>query len=138
MIPKSKGAEDSCPSCHQILVCREKEYKGETSLQWQYKDKEEAHFSFDYKTKKSACKETSGGSKASTTQSSVTTDTLNLDKISIPGDQIASITQATAELTERMLVVFSGVQRVCNNAGITHPATIGMIFNQVCENRRSE
>ena len=138
MIPKSKGAEDSCPSCHQILVCREKEYKGETSLQWQYKDKEEAHFSFDYKTKKSACKETSGGSKASTTQSSVTTDILNLDKISIPGDQIASITQATAELTERMLVVFSGVQRVCNNAGITHPATIGMIFNQVCENRRSE
>ena len=137
MIPKAKGAEDSCPSCHQILVCREKEYKGETSLQWQYKDREEAHFSFDFKTKKSACKETSGGSKASTT-SSVTTDTLNLDKISIPGDQIASITQATAEMTERMLVVFSGVQRVCNNAGITHPATIGMIFNQVCENRRSE
>ena len=137
MIPKSKGAEDSCPSCHQILVCREKEYKGETSLQWQYKDKEEAHFSFDYKTKKSACKETSGGSKASTT-SSVTTDTLNLDKISIPGDQITLITQATAEMTERMLVVFQGVQRICNNAGITHPATIGMIFNQVCENRRSE
>ena len=137
MIPKTKGAEDSCPSCHQVLVCREKEYKGEVSLQWQYKDREEAHFSFDYKTKKSACKETSGGSKASTT-SSVTTDTLNLDKISIPGDQIASITQATAELTERMLVVFSGVQRVCNNAGITHPATIGMIYNQVCENRRTE
>ena len=52
MIPKAKGAEDSCPSCHQILVCREKEYKGETSLQWQYKDREEAHFSFDFKTKK--------------------------------------------------------------------------------------
>jgi hypothetical protein len=137
MIPKTKGAEDSCPSCHQVLVCREKEYKGETSLQWQYKDKEEAHFSFDFKTKKSACKETAGGSQASTT-SSVTTDTLNLDKISIPGDQIASITQATAEMTERMLVVFSGVQRVCNNAGIYHPATVGMIYNQVCENRRSE
>ena len=137
MIPKAKGAEDSCPSCHQILVCREKEYKGETSLQWQYKDKEEAHFSFDYKTKKSACKETSGGSKASTT-SSVTTATLNLDKISIPGDQIASITQATAEMTERMLVVYNGVQRVCNNVGITHPAEIGMIFKEVCENRRDE
>ena len=137
MITKAKDAEDTCPSCKQTLVCREVTYKDQTKLQWQYKDREEAHFSFDYKTKKSACKETSGGSKAGTT-SSVTTDTLNLDKISIPGDQIASITQATAELTERMLVVFSGVQRVCNNAGITHPATIGMIYNQVCENRRTE
>ncbi len=136
MIPKAEGAEDSCPSCHQILVCRTTQYK-DNPLQWQYKDREEAHFSYDFKTKKSACKETSGGSKASTT-SSVTTDTLNLDKISIPGDQITLITQATAEMTERMLVVFQGVQRICNNAGITHPATIGMIFNQVCENRRSE
>jgi hypothetical protein len=138
MIPKTKGAEDSCPSCHQILVCREKEYKGETSLQWQYKDREEAHFSFDFKTKKSACKESVGGSQASTVQSSVATDKLNLDGISLPGDQVAQITQTAAEMTERMLCVFNGVQRVCNNAGITHPATIGMIFNQVCENRRSE
>ena len=138
MKQKVEGAEDSCPSCHQMLVCRKVIYKGEEKNQWQYKDREEAHFSYDFKTQKSACKETTGGSKASTTQSSVSTDTLNLDKISIPGDQIASITQATAEMTERMLVVFSGVQRVCNNAGITHPATIGMIFNQVCENRRSE
>lgn len=75
---------------------------------------------------------------SSTSKQSYTPDTLNLDKISIPGDQIASITQATADLTERMLVVYSGVQRVCNNAGITHPATIGMIYNQVCENRRTE
>lgn len=74
---------------------------------------------------------------SSTFKQSYTPDTLNLDKISIPGDQIASITQSTAEMTERMLVVFSGVQRVCNNAGITHPATIGMIFNQVCETRRT-
>ena len=139
MKQKVEGAEDSCPSCHQVLVCRTTQYKDNPpKLQWQYKDREEAHFSYDFKTQKSACKETTGGSKASTTQSSVSTDTLNLDKISIPGDQIASITQATAEMTERMLVVFSGVQRVCNNAGITHPATIGMIFNQVCENRRSE
>ena len=139
MIAKAEGAEDSCPSCRQLLVCRTTQYKDNPpKLQWQYKDREEAHFSFDFKTQKSACKETTGGSKASTTQSSVSTDTLNLDKILIPGDQIASITQATADLTERMLVVFSGVQRVCNNAGITHPATIGMIYNQVCENRRTE
>ena len=89
MIPKTKGAEDSCPSCHQILVCREKEYKGEVSLQWQYKDREEAHFSFDFKTKKSACKESSGGSQTSTVQSSA--DKVNLDGISTPGDQMDMI-----------------------------------------------
>lgn len=133
MIPKSKGAEDKCPSCQQVLVCREKEYKGETSLQWQYKDKEEAHFSFDYKTKKSACKETSGGSKASTTSAP---DKINLDKVSIPGDQIDLIVKSAAEDTERLLVVLSGVERVCHNVGITNPAKIGMLFNQVCQNRR--
>jgi len=138
MIPKSKGAEDSCPSCRQLLVCRTTQYKDNPpKLQWQYKDREEAHFSFDFKTQKSACKESSSdGPKASTTQSSA--DKINLDGISTPGDQMDMIIKSAAELTERMLCVFSGVQKVCNNAGITHPATIGMIFNQVCENRRSE
>jgi len=137
MIPKTKGAEDSCPSCHQILVCREKEYKGDISLQWQYKDREEAHFSFDYKTKKTSCKESATGF-AETRVSNTSADKVNLDGISTPGDQMDMIIKSAAELTERMLCVFSGVQKVCNNAGITHPATIGMIFNQVCENRRTE
>ena len=136
MIPKSKGAEDSCPSCHQILVCREKEYKGETSLQWQYKDREEAHFSFDYKTKKSACKESAGGSKASTTQSSVSTDKIDLSKIDLSSDQIAAITEQVGELTDRELIILAEVTRRCDNVGVTHPATIGMIFNQVNETRR--
>jgi len=137
MITKKEGAEDSCPSCRQLLVCRTTQYKdNEPKNQWQYKDKEEAHFSFDFKTKKSACKESSGGSQASTVQSSA--DKINLDGISTPGDQMDMIIKSAAELTERMLCVFSGVQKVCNNAGITHPATIGMIFNQVCENRRTE
>jgi hypothetical protein len=138
MITKKEGAEDSCPSCRQLLVCRTTQYKDNPpKLQWQYKDREEAHFSFDFKTQKSACKESSSdGPKASTTQSSA--DKINLDGISTPGDQMDMIIKSAAELTERMLCVFSGVQKVCNNAGITHPATIGMIFNQVCENRRSE
>jgi len=137
MITKKEGAEDSCPSCRQLLVCRTTQYKDNPpKLQWQYKDREEAHFSFDFKTKKSACKESTGGSQTSTVQSSA--DKVNLDGISTPGDQMDMIIKSAAELTERMLCVFSGVQKVCNNAGITHPATIGMIFNQVCENRRTE
>ena len=134
MIGKEKGAEDKCPSCKGTLVCREVEYKGESKLQWQYKDKEVAHFSYDFKTGKTACKESSDVPK--TSNSSVATDKLNLDKISIPGDQIASITSATVEGVERMLIVLAATQKVCGNVGITHPATIGMIFNQVCENRR--
>lgn len=136
MIPKQKGAEDSCPSCQQILVCREKEYKGEISLQWQYKNKDEAHFNYDFKTKKSSCKETSGVSQQSATVS--TTDKLKLDGLKIPGEQMKQIIEASSEMTERLLCVFSSVQKVCASAGITHPATVGMIYNQVCENRRNQ
>jgi hypothetical protein len=134
MIRKEKGAEDKCPTCKGTLVCREVEYKGESKLQWQYKDKEVAHFSYDFKTGNTACKESSVAPQ--TSNSSANKDSMNLDKISTPGDQVALIIKSSAELTERMLCVLSGVTRVCNNAGITHPATIGMIFNQVCENRR--
>ena len=128
------GTEDSCPSCRQLLVCRTTQYKdNEPKNQWQYKDKEEAHFSFDFKTKKSACKESTGGSQASTASAP---DKINLDKVSIPGDQIDLIVKSSAEDTERLLVVLSGVERECHNAGVTNPAKIGMLFNQVCANRR--
>ena len=136
MIPKSKGAEDSCPSCHQILVCREKEYKGETSLQWQYKDREEAHFSFDFKTKKSACKESAGGSQASTNNTSARI--IDLDGITIPKDQQDMIVSSSEEMAERMFCVLKGVELAAEKVGETNPARVGMVFNQVCENRRSE
>jgi hypothetical protein len=136
MISKKKGAEDSCPSCHQMLVCREKEYKGEISLQWQYKDKEEAHFSFDFATKKSACKE-SADSKAGTTSSSATTE-INLVGMTLSEKDKDLIVKSAGELTERMICVYKGVFDNCVKAGITNPAGIGMIFNQVCATRRSE
>jgi len=128
MIPKTKGAEDKCPSCGQTLVCREVEYKGNVKLQWQYKDKEEAHFSFDFATKKSACKEQTP-SKASTTSA----DQLNISGLVLDKKIQESIMGAAEDRTERMLVVLSTVQRKCREAGIEHPATIGMVFNQVCE-----
>jgi hypothetical protein len=136
MITKEKDAEDSCPSCRQVLVCREKVYKGETSLQWQYKDKEEAHFSFDFATKKSACKE-SADSKASTTSSSATTE-INLVGMTLSEKDKDLIVKSAGELTERMICVYKGVFDNCVKAGITNPAGIGMIFNQVCATRRSE
>lgn len=133
MIPKTKGAEDECPSCHQTLVCREVTYKDETKLQWQYKDKEVAHFSFDFKTKKSNCKE-SGAKPNDSVAVTHSADQLNISNIEVTGKE--EIMEATEDGTKRLLIVLSGVQRLCKEAGVTHPATVGMIFNQVCENRR--
>lgn len=136
MIPKTKGAEDKCPSCGMDLVCREKEYKGNISLQWQYKDKEEAHFNFDFATKKSSCKES--GPKKPNDSVAVTyasADQLNISEIEVKGKE--EIMELAEDGTKRCLIIFSAVQRLCKQAGISHPATVGMIFNQVCENRRA-
>lgn len=135
MITKKEGAEDSCPSCKGTLVCREVEYKGDKKLQWQYKDKEVAHFSYDFKSGKSACKESSDAPKTGT-YSAPPKDIINLDSLSLDAKQVTDITQQAKELTERQIVILAEVQAVCNAAGIGHPATIGMVFNQVNETRR--
>lgn len=135
MITKSKGAEDICPSCKQTLVCREVEFKGAVKLQWQYKDREEAHFSYDFKSGKTSCKESAeAGSQAGAKVTAQ--DKVHIKNIDIPLDQIANITAEATDSAKRMIVVLSAVETVCNAAGINHPATIGMVFNQVCENRR--
>jgi hypothetical protein len=136
MITKAKDAKDACPSCKQTLVCREVEYKGVKKLQWQYENKEVAHFSFDFKSGKSACKESSTGF-AETFKTSTQADELNISGLALDKKQQEAIMKAAEEGVERMLVVFSATQRKCRAAGLSHPATIGMIFNQVCENRRS-
>ena len=134
MISKKKGAEDTCPSCQIMLVCREKEYKGEISLQWQYKDKEEAHFNYDFKTKKTSCKESS---TSETTVRPTSARTIDTDGLSIPKDQQKMIIDSAQELAERMFCILKGVQNAAAKVGETNPAGIGMIFNQVCENRRN-
>lgn len=139
MITKAEGAKDTCPSCHQELICRMKvSEKFGNSLQWQYADREEAHFSYDFKTKKSSCKEMGGSTSTSqaVTQSS-SVENIDLDKLKLPGDQVSQINNESVDLAERMIVAYNTVKSVCNRVGITHPATIGMIFNQVCETRRS-
>ena len=136
MITKKEGAEDKCPSCKQNLVCREVEYKGDKKLQWQYEDKEVAHFSYDFKSGKSACKESSGSAQTGNTKSAPKQDKIDLSKIDLPSDQIAAITEQVGELTDRELVILAEVTKRCDIVGVGHPATIGMIFNQVNETRR--
>lgn len=137
MIAKEKGAEDSCPSCKQTLVCREITYKDQKKLQWQYKGKEEAHFSFDFKTGKTSCKEGTGFAETFRKPTTSAQNELNISGIDLPQKEKEGIMNAAEELTDRMLIVLSGVTRKCAAAGVTHPATVGMIFNQVCETRRS-
>jgi len=104
-------------------------------IQWQYKDKEEAHFSFDYKTKKTSCKESS---TSETTVRPTSARTIDLDSLSIPKDQQEHIIKSSEEMAERMFCVLKGVQNAAAKVGETNPAGIGMVYNQVCENRRSE
>lgn len=134
MITKQKGAEDGCPSCKQTLVCREVEYKGDKKLQWQYKDKEVAHFSYDFKSGKSSCKESSP--QQATTVSAPARQEINISGIDLPAKDKEAIIEGATDGAKRLIVVLYGVQKACTEAGITHPAEVGMIFNQVCENRR--
>ena len=131
MITKSKGAKDNCPSCGKELVCNEKDYKGNISLQWQNPEDGTAHFNFDFKTKKSSCKATSGESTVTAAP-----DKLDISGIDIEEKQALEIISGAEDITKRLLLVFSGVKRECEKVGITHPASIGMIFNQVCDQRR--
>lgn len=63
-------------------------------------------------------------------------DELNISGLSLDKKEIEDIMKGAEDGTKRMLVALSAVQRICREAGIEHPATIGMVFNQVCENRR--
>ena len=134
MIPKTKGAEDSCPSCHQILVCREKEYKGEVSLQWQYKDREEAHFSFDFKTKKSACKESTGGSQASTSNTSATRE-INLSSLALSKEEQDKIVQDAESIGEKLACQLKAIDNLVAKGVISDKYDRGMIFNALIQYR---
>lgn len=56
MADKIEGATSTCSDCGQLTVCRMIEYDGKQKLQWQDEKEEKAHYSFDFKTKKVACK----------------------------------------------------------------------------------
>jgi len=56
MADKVEGATSTCSDCNQPIVCRKITYEGKEKLQWQDKEKEKAHYSYDFKTKKVSCK----------------------------------------------------------------------------------
>ena len=135
MIAKAEGAEDSCPSCHQILVCRTTQYKDNPpKLQWQYKDREEAHFSYDFKTQKSACKETTGGSKASTSNTSATKE-IDLSSLTLSKEEQDKIIEDAERVGESLACQLKAIDNLVAKGVISDKYDRGMIFNALIQYR---
>jgi hypothetical protein len=134
MKPKIEGAEDSCPSCHQMLVCRKVIYKGEKKDQWQYKDREEAHFSFDSKTGKSACKESTSGSQASTSNTSATRE-INLSSLALSKEEQDKIVQDAESIGEKLACQLKAIDNLVAKGVISDKYDRGMIFNALIQYR---
>ena len=129
------GTEDSCPSCRQLLVCRTTQYKdNEPKNQWQYKDKEEAHFSFDFKTKKSACKESTGGSQASTSNTSATRE-INLSSLALSKEEQDKIVQDAESIGEKLACQLKAIDNLVAKGVISDKYDRGMIFNALIQYR---
>ena len=140
---KQEGAKKNCFTCKKEMVCVAVKGGSKSDgtsypdrLVWQTDGS--AHYGFNAGTQKPFCKFEQGNGFAETyTKPTPKGDELNISGLVLAKKDQASIMETAEEGTERMLVVLSAVQRKCREAGIEHPATIGMIFNQVCENRRS-
>ena len=136
---KQEGAKKNCFTCKKEMVCvlvpggaKNDGGKFPDRLVWQTDGS--AHYGFNAGTQKPFCKFEQGKGFAETYVKPVTTaDQLNISGLTLDKKQQESIMGAAEDRVERMLVVLSTVQRKCREAGIEHPATIGMIFNQVCE-----
>jgi len=134
---KQEGAKKNCFTCKKEMVCVKvpggKKNDGGSypdRLVWQTDGS--AHYGFNAGTQKPFCKFEQGGVQV-TSKPVTTADQLNISGLVLDKKIQESIMGAAEDRTERMLVVLSTVQRKCREAGIEHPATIGMVFNQVCE-----
>jgi len=59
-------------------------------------------------------------------------------KLDLPAKQQQKIHDGTYDLTERLISILVTVREVCTKVGITEAPAVGMIFNQVCLQRRFE
>jgi len=62
----------------------------------------------------------------------------NLDrvKISLPAEELHEIEKIFGPVTDKLLAVLVTVKGRCIKAGVTEAPAIGMVFNQVCAQRR--
>jgi len=62
----------------------------------------------------------------------------NLDRVtlSLPAEELHSIEAVFGPITDKLLAVLVTVRGRCIKTGVTEAPAIGMIFNQVCAQRR--
>lgn len=135
-LEKKLGAREKCPSCQNDIFCREVEYKGEKKLQWQNEDGT-SHYSFDYKTKVTSCKEVVKKAEGVKEQLNSPTE-IHLGKIPFTVEEISVIQEAVSEKMNSLAVTYVVVRQKLAEFGLIdpNPALVGMFFNRVREELR--
>ena len=121
---KVENAIEKCPNCDSKIYCRmtKGSEKYPAKLQWQDEDGS-AHYSFDFATKTTSCKNESPKKESLTLTmpKGTGTDGKVLERFSNDAEVIA----------KQKIAKYIGVKKACDESGITNPAMIGMIFNAV-------
>jgi hypothetical protein len=122
---KIEGAKEQCPGCTQTIFCRmtKGSDKYPAKLQWQNEDGT-AHYSFDFKTKETSCKNQTQGKTEPlviTMPKGTGTDGKVLERFASDSETIA----------KQKIAKYIGVKKACDESGIINPVMIGMIFNAV-------
>ena len=77
-------------------------------------------------------------SKAIDSAKKKTVNRVDRVKLDLKAPEQQEIHDATYDLTERLVAILLTVREVCEKVGIEEAPAIGMIFNQVCAQRRHE
>jgi len=132
---KQEGAKKNCFSCKQEMVCVLVKSTGKWADRLVWQTDGEAHYGFNAATNKPFCK--ASASVGELAGNKVTApDKAHIKNVDLPLKEITNITKEATDGAKRMVVILCAVETVCEANGITHPAKIGMIFNQVCESHR--
>lgn len=123
---KTENAVEQCPTCKQKMICRmtKGSDKYPAKLQWQ-NDDGKAHYSFDFATKTTSCKDEVLEPTATNTTSVITIPMAE----GIEAQVLQRIYDDAKAVTKHNIARLAGVMDECKNSNITHPATIGMLFN---------
>lgn len=63
---------------------------------------------------------------------------INVNALTVEAEQKADIEGFVDGCVPRLIIALARTKKICETAGITENPAIGMIFNQVCEQRRFE
>lgn len=126
---KKAGNKGPCFRCGNTITCGTVEYSGEVKLQWQ-NDDGKAHYD-----KEGNCKQwvTSSENIVGTPQSGTIQDTIKLPE-SLPEIEqklTNTMKEKSKALAFHKIAILDGVTEACKESGITHPATVGMLFNAI-------